>query len=97
MSFNTKPSTTVYVCTNLRMSGSSCANRKSKEVLKALQARADARALVGGPLVAVRPSVCMGYCGDGPNIKIMGGEFFHGVRLEDVDTVLDEAENVAGD
>jgi|GEM_PF-689636 len=89
--------TTVYVCTNMRMGGNSCANQKSKTVLKALQLRADERVLAGGPLVAVRPSVCMGYCEQGPNVKIMGGGFFHEVRIEDVDKVLDAAESVERD
>lgn len=83
---------TVYVCTNLRMSGNSCANQKSKDILKALQSRADERALAGGALVKVRPSVCMGYCGDGPNVKIIGGDFHHRVGMDDLDAILDEAE-----
>ena len=81
----------------MRMGGNSCANQKSKAVLKALQMRADERALTGGVLVAVRPSVCMGYCDEGPNVKIMGGAFLHDVRIQDVDTVLDAAENVKRD
>ena len=89
--------TTVYVCTNMRMGGNSCANQKSKAVFKALQVRADERAMAGGALVAVRPSVCMGYCDDGPNVKIMGGGFLHGVRAEDVDKVLDDAESIKRD
>jgi len=89
--------TTVYVCTNMRMGGNSCANQKSKAVLRALQVRADERALAGGALVAVRPSVCMGYCDEGPNVKIMGGAFHHEVRVEDVDKVLDDAQSVKRD
>ena len=90
-----KSAATVYVCTNLRMSGNSCANEKSKGVLKALQKRADERALNGGTLVTVRSSVCMGYCAKGPNVKIIGGAFMHGVQVEDVDMVLDAAESVS--
>jgi len=85
-------SSTIYVCTNLRMSGNSCANQKSKDILKALQSRADERALAGGPMVKVRPSVCMGYCGEGPNVKIIGGDFHHSVKMDDVEAILDEAE-----
>jgi len=91
----TKRAATVYVCTNLRMSGNSCANQKSNSVLKALQKRADERALDGGALVTVRSSVCMGYCTKGPNVKIIGGDFLHGVQLDDLDTVLDAAERTA--
>jgi len=88
-----KPTPTVYVCTNLRMSGNSCANQKSKVILKALQSRADERALAGGPLVKVRSSVCMGHCGDGPNVKVINGDFHHRVQITDIDTILDKAEN----
>lgn len=97
----TKPSSarasTVYVCTNLRMSGNSCANQKSKQLLKALQSRADERALSGGPMVKVKSSVCMGHCATGPNVKIIGGEFHHQVQLSDVDAILDEAEKPTAD
>lgn len=81
----------------MRMGGNSCANQKSKAVLRALQARADERAVAGGEHVVVRPSVCMGYCDEGPNVKIMGGALLHDVHLEDLDRVLDAAENVARD
>lgn len=91
------PGTTVYVCTNMRMGGNSCANQKSKAVLRALQVRADERAVAGGEHVAVRPSVCMGYCDEGPNVKIMGGALLHNVRIEDLDRVLDAAESVERD
>ena len=74
------------------MSGNSCAGRKSKSVLKALQVRADERALAGENLVQVRPSVCMGYCAEGPNVKIIGGAFHHGVGVEDIDKIIDEAQ-----
>ena len=83
---------TVYVCTNLRMSGASCAGQESKAVLHAMQRRADERALMGHPMVTVRSSVCMGYCGDGPNVKVINGDFYHQVGLDDIDAILDEAE-----
>lgn len=88
---------TVYVCTNLRMSGNSCANQKARQVLKVMQSRADERALAGDELVLVKPSVCMGYCGDGPNVKIIGGDFHHGVGLDDVESILDEAQKLKDD
>lgn len=87
----------VFVCTNLRMSGKSCAGQSSKKILKALQNRADERALDGHPLVEVKSSVCMGYCGDGPNIKIIGGGFHHSVGEGHLDTILDEAEQTLED
>lgn len=87
-------SVTVYICTNLRMSGKSCAEQHSKSVMKALQSRADERAIGGERLVHVRPSVCMGYCAQGPNVKIIGGSFHHAVRVEDIDKILDEAQRL---
>lgn len=83
---------TVYVCTNLRMSGTSCAGRKAKVLLKSLQRRADERALDGHPLVSVRQSVCMGHCAEGPNVKIIGGAFHHNAGEKDIEGILDEAE-----
>ena len=65
----------IYVCTNLRLSGASCAGHGASGVLKALRLEA---AVKDGDVV-VRKSVCMGYCGEGPNVKILGGDFHHGV------------------
>ena len=65
----------IYVCTNLRLSGKSCAGHGASGVLKALRREA---AVKDGDVV-VRESVCMGYCGEGPNVKILGGAFHHGV------------------
>lgn len=77
----------IYVCTNLRMSGASCAGQGAHDVLKALRARP---AVLGGD-VSVRDSVCMGYCGKGPNVKIMGGDFHHGVAPDDAESLIVEA------
>lgn len=65
----------IYVCTNLRLSGTSCSGQGAAAVLKAL--RRDPAVKNGD--VAVSESVCMGYCGEGPNVKILGGDFHHGV------------------
>ncbi len=91
------PSINVFVCTNLRMSGSSCAGHGSKPLLKAMQNRADARTLDGHPLVKVQSNVCMGYCKEGPNVKVIGGKFYHHVTPEDIDEILDDAEKVKRD
>ena len=96
-SSSSKKAARVFVCTNLRLSGQSCASRESKAVLKALQNRADERVLDGHPLVEVKQSVCMGYCGEGPNVKIIGGDFFHGVGESDLDAILDAAEQTLAD
>ncbi|MEG3619260.1 (2Fe-2S) ferredoxin domain-containing protein [Magnetovibrio sp. PR-2] len=90
-----KPKVSVFVCTNLRMSGNSCAGSQSKALLKAMQDRADARTLDDHPLISVKESVCMGYCGEGPNVKIIGGDFYHEVELDQIDAILDDAEKLA--
>lgn len=90
-----KATVSVFVCTNLRMSGNSCASLKSKELLKTMQNRADARAIDGHQLVSVKESVCMGYCAEGPNVKIIGGDFYHHVELDQIDAILDDAEALA--
>jgi NADH:ubiquinone oxidoreductase subunit E len=77
----------IYVCTNLRLSGGSCSGQGANAVLKALRAQ-DA---VKDGRVEVRQSVCMGYCGEGPNVKIMGGAFHHEVQPEDAESLVDKA------
>lgn len=77
----------IYVCTNLRMSGASCAGRGSHDVLGAL--RKCTRAQDG--TVSVRETVCLGYCDQGPNVKVMGGEFYHEQSPDDAEALLDAA------
>lgn len=77
----------IYVCTNLRMSGASCAGQGAHEVLKAL--RQCARVKDG--TVRVAQSVCMGYCGQGPNVKVMGGDFYREQSPGDAEALLDAA------
>lgn len=77
----------LFVCTNLRMSGASCAGRGSHDLLQAL--RTNARVKDG--TVSVRESVCMGYCDQGPNVKVMGGAFHHGQSADGVEDLLDAA------
>lgn len=67
---------TIYVCTNLRLSGGSCSGQGAFEVLKALRAQPE----VKDGIVLVLESVCMGYCGEGPNVKILSGDFYHAVK-----------------
>ena len=90
-----KPAVTVFVCTNLRMSGNSCAGSQSKALLKAMKDRADVRTVEDHPFVSVKESVCMGHCANGPNVKIIGGDFYHHVKLDEIDAILDDAEKVA--
>lgn len=69
----------IYVCTNLRLSGGSCSGQGAFEVLKALRAQPE----VKDGTVLVLESICMGYCGEGPNVKIIGGDFYHDVKPGD--------------
>ena len=81
----------IYVCTNQRAGGASCM-KGGMDVLRALIQRAKER----GGTVQVKKSVCMGYCGEGPNVKILAGDFYHGVKPEDADKILDAAETLRG-
>lgn len=81
------PKPEIYVCTNLRMSGASCAGRGSHDLLKALRHHPK----VQDGTVAVHETVCLGYCEQGPNVKVMGGDFFHGQAPDDAQTLVDAA------
>ena len=78
----------VYVCIN-KKGGKGCIGSKSREVFRALRARAKERAEEGLGNIEVERMVCMGYCGQGPNVKIHGGPFFHEVDPDKVDNILD--------
>lgn len=82
---NTKPE--IYVCTNLRLSGNSCAGRGAFDVLKALRQQPQ----VEDGSVVVQDSVCMGYCNEGPNVKIIGAAFRHGVTPADAGSLVLDA------
>ena len=73
------------MCGNRRAGGAGCMSQGALKVFKTLNERAKAR---GGHVTIIK-SVCMGYCGEGPNVKIRGGAFFHGVTPEDVEGILD--------
>ena len=83
----------IFVCTNLRLSGASCAGQGGHDVLKALRATPAVR----DGAVVVSPSVCMGYCGQGPNAKILGGDFYHGVTPASAPDLLDAAQKARAD
>ena len=77
----------LYVCIN-KKGGKACIGPKSREVFRALSKRAHERACEGMAEVEVERMVCMGYCGQGPNVKIHGGPFFHEVDPDNVDDIL---------
>ncbi|MBL4747668.1 MAG: (2Fe-2S) ferredoxin domain-containing protein [Magnetovibrio sp.] len=78
----------VYICINARAGGVACIGQGAREVFRALHKNAKER----GGFVKIERNVCMGYCQEGPNVKIHGGPFYHGVTVEDVDGILDAAE-----
>ena len=78
---------TIFVCINKR-GGKGCIGAQSREVFRALHARAKER----GGHVKVERMVCMGYCSHGPNAKIKGGQVFNEVTLDDIERILDAAE-----
>jgi hypothetical protein len=66
------------VCTNFRPGPyTCCADGEAVALLAALRAEVARRGLA----CAVEPSRCMGYCGEGPNVKAApGGPLLHHCR-----------------
>lgn len=77
----------IFVCTNLRLSGASCAGRGGFDVLKALRQHPQ----VEDGSVAVHDSVCMGYCAKGPNAKVIGAAFHHDLKPADAERLIKDA------
>ena len=86
---------TVFICIN-KKGGKECIGADSRAVFRALHAKARERAHVrpDGDAVKVERMTCLGYCGQGPNVKIYGGPVFNAVTLDDVDRILDTAEQI---
>jgi NADH:ubiquinone oxidoreductase subunit E len=82
---------TVFICINKR-GGRACIGPDSRAVFRALHKRARDRAAQGGAEIKVERMTCLGYCSDGPNVKILGGRVFNEVTLDDVEAILDAAE-----
>tara|TARA_R110002072_G_scaffold1369_6_gene11252 strand:- start:9159 stop:9416 length:258 start_codon:yes stop_codon:yes gene_type:complete len=80
----------IFVCTNTRpLSGQpSCGGRGSEALIVQLEAGIRNRNMN----CEVKPSVCMGYCEKGPNIKVAGQTFCHGVDSNGIVALLDELE-----
>lgn len=74
--------------------GSSCFARGNASVLAEIERLVDERGLARR--VLVRGSRCEGACAGGPNIRI-AGVAHHGVRVEDVCSLLDEALGDSGE
>ena len=74
----------IYVCGNQRAGGAGCI-KNGKAILKALKTQAAERVVN----IQIVKGSCLGYCSQGPNVKIHGGAVFNDVRLEDVAGILD--------
>lgn len=81
----------LFVCTNTRPPGNpkgSCGERGSGELFTKFKARIHARNLHGE--VMANSSNCLKPCQWGPNVVVYPeGTWYAGVRLEDVDAILD--------
>ncbi|PHS75927.1 MAG: hypothetical protein COB59_11240 [Rhodospirillaceae bacterium] len=80
----------IFICINKRAGGAACIGQGAIDALRALINEAKQR----GNKVKIKRNVCMGYCGQGPNVKIRGGEFFHDVKPEDAKMILDAEEDL---
>ena len=83
------------VCINRRFRADepSCAQRNSEKLADALEAGIQERRID----ITLERSVCMGHCQTGPTVRLApGGRFFHGPPLSQVNTILDELEDLCG-
>lgn len=77
----------ILVCTNFRANPNnpSCAARGSKQVMAALVQELKQKNLP----IMVEESPCLGFCEIGPNLRLMpNGEFFHGVSVTELTTII---------
>jgi NADH:ubiquinone oxidoreductase subunit E len=82
---------TIVVCTNFRpfTHQPSCAQRGSKELADWLE-----QEIAGRNLDAkVDRSVCLGHCPMGPNIRLLGEDFFHESTRESLIPLLDSLDS----
>lgn len=78
---------TIIVCTNLRpfTTQPSCSRRGSEELVSWLESEIRSRGLDA----AVERSVCLGHCMVGPNVRILGGDFYHEATRESLIPLLE--------
>ena len=70
--------------------GSSCFARANRENLAVIEAYIRERGLEG--FVRLEGSLCLGECGEGPNVSI-DGEMFHHVQSDTLPALLDRKLN----
>ena len=85
---------TIVICTNFRpfTSQPSCAQRGSKVLANWLEAEIESRGLDA----KVDRSVCLGHCVVGPNVRLLGADFFHEATKEKLIPLLDSLEKNNG-
>ena len=78
---------TIVVCTNFRpfTNQPSCAQRGSKDLADWLEGEIRTRGLNA----KVDRSVCLGHCSVGPNIRLLGEDFYHESTKEKLIPLLD--------
>lgn len=84
----------VVVCVNMMRGprGKCCGQSGAPEIADALEKGIRARNINAH----IERIVCLGKCNDGPNVRIVGGEFRQNLSLADVPTLLDEFERRGG-
>lgn len=82
---------TLLVCTHYRTNATlpSCARRGSEAILSALHNAVD----LAGLSICVEGITCLGYCGEGPNVRLVAGQFWHEVTLEQVEEIVANVKN----
>lgn len=78
---------TIVVCTNFRpfTHQPNCAQRGSKELADWLEAEIASRGLDA----KVDRSVCLGHCQQGPNVRLLGQDFYHEATQAGLVTLLE--------
>ena len=75
----------LFMCRNSRAGGAGCIHASAKAVFDALVAEAAKR----DEDIEVLENTCLGYCSEGPNVKIYNGPVFNKVTVADVPNILD--------
>jgi len=81
------------VCLHTRFSSQSCGDGGGEAIAEALEEALKKRQ----SKLSVNRIYCFGICEEGPNVRLTpGGPFFHKVRLENLDDLLDEVDALEG-
>lgn len=75
---------TVLVCVNARAGQASCGARGADELLALLRQRLREEAIQA----VIEPAICLGRCAKGPNLRLLGGPFFHFADAEAIESII---------